>query len=290
MKRINFFSLLALLLALTVLLSCFAQTNDDPALAEGANLRVMSYNLMHPDWSRVAVTGRDEIAAKILLYYRPDVVALQEAGAKWHKALSPLLVEPGFYAPACRQSNAEGFTYNTTCFLYNPETLRLVEEYVLDLEFRHATRVFSVAVFERLSDGARFVMTNTHPAPREEPDKYARNMAGIAAYAAQILESYPDLPVIMAGDFNTPEQSDMYLSFMDAAGVKDAKYEAETLKNNCSTYFGYQVIPNTEDSDCCIDHLFVNDKVSVRLFSAVIGHDVQDASDHIPIYADIFLK
>ena len=63
--------------------------------------------------------------------------------------------------------------------------------------------MFSVAVFERLSDGRRFVIANTHPAPRNEPEKYARNMADLTAFAADVVEKYADLPVIIAGDFNT---------------------------------------------------------------------------------------
>ena len=295
MKKSRLFLCLpALVLALTLLipLLCIAEaeTADDPGLAEGAELRIMSYNILHPDWSHVSVKGRDEIVAAILCSYMPDVVAVQEAGAKWHKALNPLLVEPGIYAPACRKSNAEGFIYNTTCFLYNPQTVSLAEEYILDLDFRDASRVLSVAVFERLSDGVRFVVTNTHPAPRNTPEKYERNMADLTAFAADVMKQYAGLPIIMAGDFNTPEQSEMYQRFMNEVGVKDAKYEADVLVRNYSTYFGLQAVPTADNPDYCVDHIFVNDKVKVRLFNAVIDHGVQNASDHIPIYADIAIK
>ena len=290
----TFARLLALLLALTLFVPplCAAETEADDAseLTEGADLRIMSYNIMHPDWSHVSVKGRDEIVAAILRCYMPDVIALQEAGAKWHKALIPLLMDSGVYAPACRQSNADGFVFNTTSFLYNPQTVSLVEEYILDLEIKNATRVFSVAVFETLTDGSRFVVANTHPAPRNEPEKYARNMADLTAFAADVVEKYADLPVIIAGDFNTPEQSDLYLRFMNEAGVKDAKYEAKVLVRSCSTYFGYQVEPDPDNADCCVDHIFVNDRVNVELFNAVIDHDARNASDHVPIYADIDLK
>ena len=288
--RSRFACLLVLALVLSFCPLCMAESDDDPELAEGASLRIMSFNILHPDWSRIPVKGRDEIVAAILKYYMPDVAALQEAGAKWHKALTPLLVEPGVYAPACRKSNADGFLYNTTCFLYNPKTVSVVEEYILDLDYKDASRVFSVAVFERLSDGARFVMTNTHPAPTDEPEKYARNMSDLTAYAAETAQKYADLPMIIAGDFNTREDSELYQALMDETGIKDAKYGAEVLVRNCSTYFGYQVAPSEENTDLCIDHLFVNDKVDVKLFNAVIGHDVQNASDHIPIYMDIELK
>lgn len=291
-KHFRFVCLLALSLVLLSPSLGLAETEaaDARELTEGASLRIMSYNILHPDWSRVPVTGRDAIVADILLYYMPDVAAIQEAGAKWHKALKPLLVDTGLFTPACRQSNAEGFIYCCTTFLYNPKTVSLVEEYILDLDFRDAARVFSVAVFERLSDGARFVVTNAHPAPRDTPEKYERNMEDLTAFAADMVKKYADLPVIMAGDFNTPEQTEWYLNFMNAAGVRDAKYEADVLVRNYSTYFGYQVAPNTENTDYCVDHLFVNDRVDVKLFNAVIGHNVENASDHIPIYADIELK
>ena len=285
MKK-RFVRLLVLVLALTMLAPfwCAAETQ------EGADLRIMSYNILHPDWSRVPVKGRDEIVADILLSYMPDVAAIQEAGAKWHKALKPLLVDTGVYAPACRKSNAEGFIYCATTFLYNPQTVSLVEEYILDLDIKDATRVFSVAVFERLSDGARFVVTNTHPAPRDDPKNYERNMADIKAVAADIIQKYAGLPVIMAGDFNTPEQSELYLDFMKTVGVRDAKYAAEALMRDCSTYFGYPAVIDTENREYCVDHIFVNDRVDVKLFDVVTGYDAQDASDHIPIYADVYLQ
>ena len=288
--RSRFICLLAAVMMLSAFMPCIAEEEDNPELAEGADLRIMSFNILHPEWSRVPVKGRDEIVAEVLRYYMPDVVALQEAGAQWHKTLKPILVDTGEYATACRQSNADGFLYNTTCFLYNPQTVRLAEEYILDLDYKSPSRVFAVAVFERLSDGARFVMTNTHPAPRDDPENYARNMSKLTAFAAETAGKYAGLPIIIAGDFNTPEDSELYLALMDEAGVRDAKYEAAVLVRNCSTFFGYQVAPDPENTDLCVDHFFVNDQVDVRLFNEVIGHDVQNASDHIPIYIDIDLK
>ena len=288
--RSRFICLLAAVMMLSAFMPCIAEEEDNPALAEGADLRIMSFNILHPEWSRVPVKGRDEIVTEILRYYMPDVVALQEAGAQWHKALKPILMDTGEYATACRQSNADGFLYNTTCFLYNPQTVSLAEEYILDLDYKSPSRVFAVAVFERKSDGTRFVMTNTHPAPRDDPENYARNMSSLTAFAAETAGKYAGLPIIIAGDFNTPEDSELYLALMDEAGVRDAKYEAAVLVRNCSTFFGYQVAPDPENTDLCVDHLFVNDRVDVRLFNEVIGHNVQNASDHIPIYIDIDLK
>ena len=160
------------------------------------------------------------------------------------------------------------------------------EEY---LDKNSEIRVFSVAVFEKLSDGTRFVVTNTHPAPTGQAENYARNFADLLKIADVELEKYKDLPVIMTGDFNTKEQAEMYRTFMNTAGVKDAKYEADTLVRDYCTYSGWQKAPKSGNANC-IDHIFVNSKTDVKLFNVVIDHDVPNTSDHIPIYADIALK
>ncbi len=284
MKKRTLYACLLGIIVMLVPALCAAESDD----TLGPDLRIMSFNIMHPDWSRVPVKGRDEIVSEILRSYHPDVAAIQEAGAKWHKALKPLLVDTGLYAQACRQCNAEGFIYCCTTFLYDPHTLRLVEENVLDLDPGDAARVLSAAVFERISDGARFVVTNTHPAPREQPEDHQRNMAGLMALISDLRERWPGLPLIMAGDFNTPEQDGYYPELMEKAGVRDAKYEADTLVRGCSTYFIWGTAPDPGSADLCVDHIFVGPGVGVRRFEAVLGRDIERASDHIPIIADIY--
>ncbi len=263
-------------------------TDDAVELAAGADIRIMSYNILNPAWGGNEVSaGRDKSAANILLYYMPDVVGLQETASVWHNALQKLLVDTGMYAFACQKNNSK--SYNMTTFMYNTQTVKLVEEYVLDLDKNSDIRVLSVAIFEKLSDGTRFIVTNTHPAPTGQAENYARNFADLLKLADAEMEKHKDLPVIMTGDFNTKEQSAMYKSFMDAAGVKDAKYEADVLVRDYCTYSGWQKAPIKGNANC-IDHIFVNDKADVKLFNVVIDHDVPNTSDHIPIYADIDLK
>ena len=287
-KNSLFLRMLALVFALMMALSftSLAET-DDPALAEGADIRIMSFNLMNPDWSLVKVTERAPKAAELILYYQPDVVGVQEANSKWHKALKPILVDTGLYTPACRQSNAEGFKYNMTSFLYNNSTVKLVDEYILDLDRNSDIRVLAVAVFEKLSDGSRFVVTNTHPASSTDEYDYAKHCADFIRLGGEELQKYADLPVFMTGDFNTDEQDDMYQQFLQGLNVRDAKYEADVLVRNCSTYFGWPSVIDTTVNDCAIDHIFVNGHADVKLFSAVISHEVETITDHLPIYADI---
>ena len=267
-------------------------TEDVKKLTVGADVRVMSYNVLHPEWSGtsdyVTIVGRDTNVQSIVNYYKPDVVGLQELCHPWHFSVDKYLIKNGDYAFACASTATQ--TYNMTTFIYNTKTVKLIEEYVLDLDEGSDIRVLSVAIFEKLSDGKRFVVTNTHPAPVGQADNYKRNFEDLIKLTKIELEKYNTLPVIMAGDFNTREQADTYTWFINETGVKDAKYEADKIERAYSTFIGWPNGIFREGNSSCIDHIFVNNNASVKLFDTVIDHDVEKASDHIPIYADIILK
>ena len=255
-------------------------------------LRVMSYNILHPNWcsteSYVSITGRHTIVRDIVLEFMPDVIGLQETMSEWHSALNSVLCRDGSYKFACQRNNAGG--YNMTTFLYNTKTVKLIDEYLVDLDSNSDIRVLSVAVFERVADGRQFVVTNTHPAPpKSQAAAYERHFKILPDLLKKEMKKYPNLPFIMTGDFNTTEQSDKYTLLMSAVGVKDSKYAAETLVKNYCTFAGFRKLAQQGNS-YCIDHIFVNDKVSVKQFDAIIDRNVENASDHIPIYTDIKFK
>ena len=290
MKK-NFLRMLAAVLALLLFVPALGVAEDQAKLAEGADIRVMSYNILHPDWNdRIPIKERDQRFLNIIQAYMPDVVGIQEAGAKWQRFWLSNLVKDGVYATACQQSHAQGFSFSTTTFLYNPNTVKLVDEYILDLIPNHVTRVVAVCVFERIADGSRFVVTNVHTAPSNEPENYAANFAKLIDYCKDDMAKYADLPYIMVGDYNTDEAFEMYQNFMTATNVKDAKYEADVLENDHATYIGWGDEELTPGRDYCVDHIFVNDKTDVKLFKVVLDHEAEIASDHLPIYADIDLK
>ncbi|MBO5415777.1 MAG: endonuclease/exonuclease/phosphatase family protein [Clostridia bacterium] len=266
--------------------STYFDTKDDYNLAKDADIRIMSYNILHEDWGEVVptpVAGRDKKVAELLLYYLPDVVGLQEVSDTWHSSLYDILVEPGIYARACVKSN--GDANNMTTFLYNPDTVKLVDEYVLDLDNNSNIRVFAVAVFEKLSDGQRFVVTNTHPAPTDHGDNYTRNITDMITLAKQELAKYSELPFIMTGDFNTYETATETYSKILGIGVVDAKAEAETVVNNYGSWLGWGRKPVLNGGS--LDHILISPNASSKLYNTVKDNDVQHISDHAPVYADI---
>ena len=285
----------AIVLALLLMLSsACAETVE---LAEGADIRVMSWNVLSPDWlhfdkSKAPIDNRHEKMAALVLDYMPDVIGLQESTSRWHKAFKPLLIDTGLYGITNRQAHAEGFKYCACPILYNPLTVQVVDEYLIDLDKNSDCRVFAVTVFEKLSDGSRFVVTNTHPAPWDEPENYARNWATMTDIAAEQLAKHADLPVIMVGDYNTYEQMDEFPALIENLGVKNAKYAAETMVRSVSTYIGWQgkMADYDRPDPYVLDHILVNDNVAVKLYDVVVDHEADQASDHLPIYADIDLQ
>ena len=298
MKKPLFLRALTFVLALILLISsCVAECTENHELAEGADIRVMSWNVLSPDWlhfdkSKAPIDDRHEKMAALVLDYMPDVIGLQESTSRWHKAFKPLLIDTGLYGITNRQCHAEGFKYCACPILYNPLTVKVVEEYLIDLDKHSDCRVFAVTVFEKLSDGSRFVVTNTHPAPWDEPENYARNWATMTDIAAEQLAKYADLPMIMVGDYNTYEQMDEFPALIETLGVKNAKYEAETMAQNVSTYIGWKgkMADYDRPTPYVLDHILVNDNVAVKLYDVVVDHEADQASDHLPIYADIDLQ
>ena len=269
-------------------------TTDRAETVEGTDIRIMSYNILNQDYvpDNPLPPERDEQFTDILLYYMPDVVGIQEANAAWHESFDMLLGLSGVYLPACKYH--EGESTAQTTFLYNPLTVQLIDEYVVHYsDGVNDIRIVSIAVFETIAEGKRFVMTNTHPAPHA--GTYEKHIDELIRIKTEELAKYAGLPIIMTGDFNTRENSSQYTKIMESLGVMDAKYDAEELVRNIRTY---TPLPSGEAIhgsivECggnSIDHIFINDKVDSKLFNVVIDHNVTNISDHLPIYADLILK
>lgn len=287
-QKRNFIRFFAIIIATAMLIMALGACKQEE---QTVDIRIMSYNILNPDWTsapNTAVEDRIVLVRDIVNDFAPDVIGLQEAEVKWQAAIEVALCDNGTYKFACKLNKTE--KPNMTTFLYNTKTLKLVDEYVIDIDEHSDIRVVSMAIFEKISDGKRFLVTNTHPSPSiSQAENYKRHMEYITTILKYHFNKNSDMPIIMTGDFNTREQSEYYTKLMNDLGVKDAKYEAETLVRDYSTCSGFNKQP-VKGNAYCIDHIFVNNNVDVKLFDVIIDHDVQKASDHLPIYADIMLK
>jgi endonuclease/exonuclease/phosphatase family metal-dependent hydrolase len=80
-----------------------------------------------------------------------------------------------------------------------------------------------------------------------------------------------------------------YTAFVETLGVTNARDSAETVLNHKASYAGFKK-PGSCDGGRCIDHIFHNDKASVKLFNTIIEDNMHLGSDHLPIYADVALS
>lgn len=279
-----------ILSCLSILLCLFLLFGTSCAKQE-PKIRVMSYNVLHPgrgyNSTGVEKPVKDRSPAFLALIekYAPDVIGLQEAHNDWHSAIYQNLVEDGPYEQTCNGD----INFLRTTLVYNDETLELLESEVLYIESKSDMRIVDFALFQHRASQKKFVVFNTHPSNKAAKIENHYNI--VLDLVSTKMKDYPDLPVIMTGDYNASESSPLYSTLMSTLNVTDAKYAAEELIHSCGTFFkggwGGEIDSNTK---AAIDHIFINDKVQSNTFSVITDCDVEKISDHLPIYADVTLK
>ena len=246
-----------------------------------AQITVMSWNILNPAWGGPPADVRVEPFLKTLTENMPDVIGLQEVSTTWQTELASL---PSPYAAICDKlpnSSVIGGKDCMTMFLYNTETLTLVENGIEDLDPNSNIRVVSWAVFEA-KNGKQFLITNTHPDSRQaECLKHTKQYLEIA----RRLYEEKGLPLISVGDFNALENSPSYaLSIED--GYTDSKYaEGVELINDFDSYlhgdFG-GIVTRGQGSR---DHVFFKGDLTPISYDTLYNNTVHAVSDHLPVKA-----
>jgi len=265
-----------------------AYTMDDKAeLTEGADIRIMSFNLLCELWNdKPPIEGRDERAMAIFSYYAPDVVGIQEVSDNWYKALDKIMA--GEYAFTDRKTERGETNFST--LIYNTSKVKLLD---------HGTKVYSQGnspklrlvtwgVFEKLDTGKQFIVVSTHWDLGSNPQFQEVHSNEMAAFCNQLIDKY-GLPLITTGDYNSRESTSYIKNFLEKTGFIDSKYTATVVKKACKTYHDLGVAVSTSDAEC-IDHIFGSKGVEFLFYNVETSKTATDTSDHNPIYADIKLK
>lgn len=264
------------------------KTDDKAELAEGADIRIMSFNLLCELWDDkvpIEEIGRHDSVMAILSYYAPDVVGLQEMSDKWYTALDKKF---GSWYAFTDRKNEKGQT-NFSTLAYNTEKVKLIE---------HGTQIFSQGnntklrlatwgLFERIADGRRFVVMTTHWDLGRNP-QYQEIHSNEMAEIAVSLKNRFNLPVITTGDYNANESTVYIKNFLSKTGFHEAKYTADEIKLACKTYHTIGVSVSTAPADS-IDHIFGSPDAKFLFYTVVVSQLAIDSSDHCPIYADVKL-
>lgn len=262
---------------------------EDPALIDGADTRIMSFNILSEEWdARAVMEGRDIRVSAVLLNYLPDVAALQEVSNKWYPILESNL--GGIYKfTRTKNLHREG-TYTT--LIYNTQTTRLIEEGLEYYSVGNSKRLRSIVwgVFESISTGERYIVFSTHWDVNAER-QWMRMIEAqeMADFCKKMYEKY-GVDVFACGDYNASESTEEYKKFLQESGFVDAKKAAKEINRACKTYHTLfqSVSVGTYES---IDHITFMEQTAPKVlyYNTLIADYVINASDHTPIYIDVKL-
>ncbi len=287
--RVLFRAMLCSVLPLCLLcgaLPVSAYTGSAPqGKTDGANLRVMSYNVLVDNdetlggWSWGQPLGnRGDKASACINYYRPDVIGLQECNYKWHVSLRQNLPDYDFVNPDVPEEQAlekpESLgqkDWMCTTMMYNTKTLTLLHNELIGYSVNYwgciqRMRYVSMALFEIKESGRKFVFISTHL--DAEQDAKGQSIRAIQTEElANCIQRYKDTyqcPIISTGDYNS--------SFKDEP-IQTLVSEARMTAS-----------PENRGG---IDYILYSQGVTSKYFTVIEDADVAGASDHQPVIADL---
>ena len=258
---------------------------DGAALYKGTDLRIMSWNMLTELWNdKIPVDVRDEQAAAAILYYCPDVIGMQEITPAWYDTLENLLGDT--YAFVSRKNQSGSISYNG--IFYNKNKVKLIESGVKNYSVGAATmRLYTWALFERISDGERFIVSSTHWDTGSYPERIKVQASEMATIVKQLQEKY-QVPIFNTGDYNTKEDSSLFISFLSQAGFVDSRGVAKHIGDEGGTYHA-PPLGEAPGSGGAIDHITVPKDFEITYYTRLTDELILDASDHCPIYVDVKL-
>ena len=263
--------------------------SESAELAAGAEMRIMSFNVLCELWDSKAVDvdSRMQIVTATLLNYAPDVVGLQEVSDKCYASLIPLF--EGSYEFV--DTKTEKQKTNFSPLAYNVEKVTLLEHGVKTLASGNDSRlrVISWGYFERKSDGARFIVANTHWDLTKMPESRTLQAIEMGDFIVEMRAKY-NCPAVTVGDYNTQDYQEQFQTYLDHSQLSDAGLTANVINRNYkSTHDLFEEqVPAPEIR--AIDHVFYSADIEALYYNMLIDKTVIDASDHFPVYADIRFK
>ena len=281
---------MALMLALFALLGAGETPQAPPAEppAEGADLRVVQFNLRCTGFGKTSVAYRAPLMAAELDSLNADSMGFQEANLRWMTYLEEHLPD---YAHVGVARDDGGVRGEFSPIFYLKEKYDAVESGTFWLSKTPdkpgskdwgsaCRRICTWAVLENKETGARYVHFNTH---LDHISGEARTNQ-MAVLLEKVKEYLGVCPVVLTGDLNDAEDSDMY---REAAALLTDARRAAPVTDGRDTFHNYGgAVPVG-----LLDYVFVSDGVSPLAFR-VIDDKINGAylSDHYGVFVDLALN
>lgn len=248
-------------------------------------LTAMSFNLM------AGVQAGDERVDHVvdtILKYKPSVIGVQEATDVWMDMLRQKLGDIYGIVGVGRNANCKD---EHSAILYLAEDFDLITSGTKwlsktpdvpgsKLPESHYTRIMTYALLSRKSDEKQFLHVNTHldygTTTTEEQTKVAQVQTMF-----DIINSLPNAPTIITGDFNATVGTPAYDKMVNANYIDSAEHIPSRLR--MPTYHGLR---GTTGAPRHIDYIFTTKDFSSAYYRICTeGVNGKDVSDHFPIFA-----
>jgi len=274
---------LCLLMGLAIwLLAC------GPAMAQP--LRVMTFNVRLPTDSDGANRweARRTLMAKVVAHENPDLIGTQELYQRQGDDLVARLPQYAWFGQGRRGGDGD----EHMGVFYRKDRLRVLAsgdfwlsdtpEIVGSITWGNLyPRMVTWARFQRIADGAIFVLYNTHLPYREE-DEPARER-GAALILARLQQLSADEPIILVGDFNTVPDGPTHTLLTTA--LTDAWTAAPRRLGPPATFHNF-----TGKADKRIDWILFRGLQAKLARTVTTQRHGRYPSDHFPVVVDFELS
>ncbi len=252
-------------------------------LTEGADVRVMSFNILNQAWMTTNPETESRVAGVMgcIDHYSPDVVGLQEVDSdNWYKYFDQYLSDEYVFV----NDDYKGIPHmNYTVLAYNKNKVNYIEGDLLVFSSGTRTlRLVNIGVFEHKVTGKRFIVTSTHISVGSESEKMVHSIE-FSKKINEVVEKY-NLPILCTGDYNGRENTAHFREIISRTSLLSTKVMAETKGLMYDTHHGMNKMPNF--SETSIDHILYKGNVTIKYYTCPADSYVVHSSDHTPLFTD----
>ena len=269
----------------------FGDVSTKQQKAEGAEVRIMSFNVLSELFCDITSASRKAYTAGTILAYMPDVIGFQEFDGYYQGNVRPLIADT--YEIILGRKNDNSVGYNGIA--YNTKTLTLIDKgYV---EYRKTGqgrnhKYLAYGVFKTKSTNETFALVNLHWDINGLANDYKMMQCeDTVALIASIREQYSNCPVFVTGDYNTNRHTDYFQALLTNASMQTSEVSAAVkINDQYNTYHGVPLgtLPGIKDTS--IDHIVHTSNVTSLRYQVIIDLPTLYASDHNPVIADFALN
>ena len=247
-------------------------------------MKIMSFNILCRDCQT-----RVQDVVNVIRARMPDSFGLQEAHKEWMAAVCENMPEYDFVGVGRDDGKTEG-EYSPVFYLKDKFSVVDSGNFWLNEKVTEpgkgwdaaCVRICSYALLKNNETEEIYAHFNTHLDHKGHTAMYE----GAKLIVGKIKELYPDVSVILTGDFNVYPESDVFAVFMDG-GLCDTRLLAKDSDKR-GTFHSFDGI-DTANGFSTIDFILTNRKdASVSTFK--VCHDRPDGrcpSDHDAVFAEL---